>query len=186
MLKTLITCFLLLGFSMAVLAQSSEELKKKQADIQHEIDALRQTLNDTKKNKKVGLVQLAAVQKKLRLREQAINNISDQINVIQGTINKSRTEITVYTQELDTLKAQYEKSIVYAYKNRGNYDYLNFIFSANNFNDALKRIEYLKSYRQYREQQATAIKSTQALLQQKITDLTASRKDKDDALQKQQ
>jgi len=186
MLRSLLACLLFLGFSATLMAQSSDELKKKQADIQREIDQLKQTLNDTKKNKKVGLVQLAAIQKRLRLREQAINNINDQINVIQGTINRSRNEIGVLTQELDTLKAQYEKSIVYAYKNRSNYDFLNFIFSANNFNDALKRIEYLKSYRQYREQQAVAIKSTQALLQEKITSLIVSRKEKEDAFQKQE
>ncbi len=67
-------------------------------------------------------------------------------------------------QELDTLKFQYEKSVVYAYKNRSNYDFLNFIFSASDFNDALKRIEYLKSYRQYREQQATLSRVLQLLL----------------------
>jgi septal ring factor EnvC (AmiA/AmiB activator) len=64
-------------------------------------------------------------------------------------------------KQLDTLKAQYARSVVYAYKNRSTYDFLNFIFSASNFNDALKRIAYLKSYRSYREQQVNSIKETQ-------------------------
>ena len=186
MLKTLFSCFLVLVFSGALLAQTSDDLKKKQADIQREIDELRQSLNDTKKNKKAGLGQLSLIKKKLRLREQAINNINDQINVIQSNISQSRNEITRLKQELDTLKAQYEKSVVYAYKNRSNYDFLNFIFSAANFNDALKRIEYLKSYRQYREQQATSIKNTQSLLQGKITGLETTQKRKSEALQEQE
>jgi len=41
---------------------------------------------------------------------------------------------------------------------------LNFIFSANNFNDAVKRIAYLKSYRTYREQQVNTIRETQQLI----------------------
>jgi septal ring factor EnvC (AmiA/AmiB activator) len=186
MLKTLFSCIMLFVLSGSVLAQTSDDLRKKQAEIQQEIDELRQSLNDTKKNKKAGLGQLSLVKKKLRLREQAINNINDQINVIQGNISQSRNEITRLKTELDTLRAQYEKSVVYAYKNRSNYDFLNFIFSAANFNDALKRIEYLKSYRQYREQQATSIKNTQLLLQGKITGLESTQKQKSAALVEQE
>jgi septal ring factor EnvC (AmiA/AmiB activator) len=126
------------------------------------------------------------VQKKLRLREQAIGNINQQINIIEGTIGKSKNEIDRLKFELDTLKAQYAKSIVYAYKNRSNYDFLNFIFSAASFNDALRRVEYLRSYRLYREEQAATIKNTQVLLTQKITGLETSRKEKDVVLQKQE
>ena len=161
---------------------SSEDLKKKQAEIQREIDDLRNTLNDTKKNKKASLGQLALVQKKLKLREQAIGNINQQINSIQSTISQNYNEIGRLNKELDTLKEQYKKSVVYAYKNRSNYEFLNFIFSANSFSDALRRIEYLKSYRQYREQQASTILNTQALLNEKNEGLKASRKQKDEVL----
>src|SRR5436305_8810553 len=48
--------------SVTLLAQqpggSSEDLKRKQAEIQREIDDLRITLKDTKKNTKAGLLQL--------------------------------------------------------------------------------------------------------------------------------
>jgi septal ring factor EnvC (AmiA/AmiB activator) len=186
MLKALFSCFLIFAFSGVLLAQNSDELKKKQADIQREIDELRQSLNDTKKNKKAGLGQLSMITKRLRLREQAIGNINQQLDVIQGDISLSRNEIEHRKHELDTLKAQYEKSVVYAYKNRSNYDFLNFIFSAASFNDALKRIEYLKSYRQYREQQAVAISDRQMVLQQKISGLENSQKRKGDALKEQE
>ncbi|WP_276480048.1 murein hydrolase activator EnvC family protein [Paraflavitalea pollutisoli] len=186
MLKTLFSCLAVLAFSGTLLAQTSDDLKKKQADIQREIDELRQSLTDTKKNKKAGLGQLSLVNRKIKLREQAINNINDQIDVIQNNIGQSKNEITKLKQDLDTLKVQYAKSVVYAYKNRSNYDFLNFIFSASNFNDALKRIEYLKSYRQYREQNAVSIKNKQLELQGKITGLETSQKSKSDALQKQE
>jgi septal ring factor EnvC (AmiA/AmiB activator) len=186
MVKTLLTSILAVLLALPLFAQSSDELKKKQAEIQREIEDLRRTLNDTKKNKKAGLGQLAMVQQKLRLRQQAINNINQQIGVIQNTISQSNGEIVRLKDELDTLKAQYEKSIVYAYKNRSNYDFLNFIFSAASFNDALKRIEYLKSYRNYREEQADNIKKTQLVLQQKISSLRATREEKDKILERQE
>ena len=191
MLKMMLTGFLAMSVSVALFAQqpqpgNSEDLKRKQAEIQREIDDLRNTLKDTKKNTKAGLLQLTMVQKKLRLREQAIGNISQQINIIEGTIGKSRNEIGRLKGELDTLKQHYAKSIVYAYKNRSNYDFLNFIFSAASFNDALRRVQYLRAYRLYREEQASTIKNTQALLQGKIAGLESSRKEKDAVLQKQE
>jgi len=186
----MVTCFLAMVVSVTLLAQqpgsSSEDLKRKQAEIQREIDDLRSSLKDTKKNTKAGLLQLAMVQKKLRLREQAIGLISEQINIIEGTIGKSKHEIDRLKTELDTLKGQYARSIVYAYKNRSNYDFLNFIFSAASFNDALRRVQYLRAYRLYREEQAATIKNTQQLLQEKISGLESSRKEKDVVLQKQE
>ena len=74
---------------------------------------------------------------------------------------------------------------MYAYKNRSNYDFLNFIFSAVNFNDALRRIQYLKSYRAYREERAENIRRTQDMLQTKIEGLKVTRLAKDEALKKQ-
>ena len=186
MLRFLITCLLLGSCSLSLLAQNSDELRRQQAEIQKEINELKQSLENTRKNKKASLGQLALVQKKIRLREQAINNISSQIDMIQGTINQSRNDINRLKKELDTLKSQYAKSVVYAYKNRSNYDFLNFVFSASSFNDALKRVEYLKTYRNYRQQQAENIKNTQVVLQQKITSLESTKKEKDDVLQKQE
>lgn len=167
-------------------AQNSDELKRKQADIQREIDELRATLKATQKNKKASLGELALVKKKLRLREEAINNISDQINQIQTNIYHSRSEINKIIRELDTLKIQYLKSVEYAYKNRSNYDLLNFVFSASNFNDAIRRAEYLKTYRNYRQQQAETIRNTQILLKNKIVDLEKTKKEKDNVLHKQE
>jgi murein hydrolase activator len=186
MLRAVFIFFVAILFTGNIFGQASDELKKKQAEIQQEIDDLRKTLDATKKNKKAGLGQLSMIQKKIRLREAAIGNISDQIDMIQGNISTSRNEIGRLKAELDTLKVQYEKSVVYAYKNRSNYDFLNFIFAASNFNDALRRVQYLKSYRTYREEQADNILNTQKVLLQKINGLETTRKQKDEVLQRQE
>jgi murein hydrolase activator len=86
---------------------------------------------------------------------------------------------------LDTLKQEYSKSMVYAYKNRSNSDFLNFIFSSSSFNDAIKRITYLKSYRNYREMQGENILRTQELLKERIDELSGNKKKKSEVLQTQ-
>jgi len=57
----------------------------------------------------------------------------------------------------DVQVAEGANTIVYAYQNRSNYDMINFIFSATSFNDAIRRVSYLKSYRGYREEQVENI-----------------------------
>jgi murein hydrolase activator len=172
MKKLFLFVFAGLMISCSLFAQGTKsDLERQRAAIQREIDEVRKSLNETKKNKKETLGQLSLIQKKLRLRQAEIENINKTINLINGDINSSYRDIVKLKKELDTLKLQYEKSVLYAYKNRSNYDFLNFIFSASNFNDALKRVAYLKSYRNYREQQAANIRNTQLQLEQKIATL---------------
>jgi len=159
-------------------SQTKDDLERKQKQIQQEIEELRQFQNDIKKNKKTSLSELKLVQARLRKRTAAIENINDQIQLINNNIFQNNREIYRLRKELDTLKAQYGKTVEYAYKNRSNYDMLNFIFSSASFNDAIKRIAYLKSYRNYREQQVANIMRTQDLLQNKTTALSENKKQK--------
>ena len=190
MLKRIFSCTVLLlviaGRMMAQTpTQSRADLEKERAAIQKEIEDVKRTLDETHKNKRQTLGELALLQRRLRLRESAIRNMNAQINAIQGDMNESWREIIKLRAELDTLRVQYAQSIVFAYKNRSNYDFLNFIFSATSFNDALRRIQYLKSYRAYREDRAENIRRTQEMLQGKIDGLKVTRVEKEEAIKKQ-
>ena len=86
--------------------------------------------DETHRNKRETLGQLALLQRRLRLRESAIRNINAQIDVIQGDMNESWREILKLRKNWTPSRIQYAQSIVFAYKNRSSYDFLNFIFSA--------------------------------------------------------
>ncbi|HRF18946.1 MAG TPA: peptidoglycan DD-metalloendopeptidase family protein, partial [Chitinophagaceae bacterium] len=62
---------------------------------------------------------------------------------------------------------------------------LNFIFSANSFNDAVKRISYLKSYKDYRERQVNTIQETQQLIAARKKQQLSRKDQKNVALQNQ-
>ena len=182
MSKQFFLLLLVICSSLSVLAQSRADLEKQRAAIQREIDEVRQSLNETKKNKKETLGQLSLIQRRLKLRQSEIENINQQMLLIQGDILQSYRDVDKLKRELDTLRSQYQKSVLYAYKNRSNYDFLNFMFSASNFNDAMKRVAYLRSYRKYREQQATNIRNTQMLLENKISGLNVNKQKKTQVL----
>lgn len=180
----LLTLFFLV---QSVGAQTNEraELEKKRRQTQQEIDALSRQFEELKRNKKQSLGQLTLIQNKIRLRNQMIQDINKQVRMIDGEINNSYREMRRLQKDLDTLKMEYAKNVVYAYKNRSNYDLLNFLFSASNFNDAIRRVAYMRAYRNFRLQQADAIQKTELLYRQKITDLSNSRKEKSIVLEDQ-
>ena len=142
-------------------AQTKEELEKRRREIQQEIASLQETQNQISKDRKSSLSELKLLERKLRSRYAVIDNLNDEIRLIDNTIFSNNREIYRLERQLDTLRKQYAKTIQYAYKNRSNYDMLNFIFTATNFNDAVKRVAYLKSYRKYRDEQVVGINRTQ-------------------------
>ncbi|WP_177189244.1 murein hydrolase activator EnvC family protein [Chitinophaga sp. YR573] len=175
-MKKFLPFILILGLLPALLnAQatqpSREELEHRKKELQKEIDEANEALKVTKKSTRESLGQLRALRDKITLRTRLINNINEEINFINGDINSAYRDIKTLEKDLDTLKSQYAQLVVYAYKNRSTYDMLNFIFSSQTFNDAIKRYQYLKQYRDYRRRQADNILETQVLLNKKIENL---------------
>lgn len=182
MIKRALLFIVILGsISMSSLAQdnlSREDLQKETQSIRKEIDELNLLLQQTKKNKKNSLGQLAVIQSKIAKREALIKGIARQVKILDDAIYTNQLDVQKLNKDLDTLKSKYQKSIIFAYKSRSGYEYLNFLFSANSFNDAVKRITYLKSYRQNREAQAHTIDLSQQDLNVKITQLGSNKKDR--------
>ena len=124
------------------------------------------------------MAQLALIRNKISKREALINGIAKQVKVLDAAIQSNQQDVRRLNNELDTLKYRYAKTIVFAYQSRSGYEYLNFLFSAGSFNDAVKRITYLKSYRQNRETQAMAIGLSENNLKSKINILSENKQDR--------
>lgn len=179
--KGAILLFILLGFCISSFAQtnvSREELQKQEQTLRKELEELNQLKDQIQKNKKSTLAQMAVIKSKIAKREALVNSIAKQVKLIDDAIANNQKDVQKLNKDLDTLRNKYEKSIVFAYKSRSGYEYLNFLFSANSFNDAVKRVTYLKSYRQNREVQARVIDMSQKELSQKIGQLGSNKKDR--------
>jgi septal ring factor EnvC (AmiA/AmiB activator) len=181
-------CFFWLALACPLLAQPPADksaMVKEREEIQKELKEIQQVYESVKGQKKQTLSQLNVLNRKISLQERYIGNISREIRSIDDDIYLSELEIYRLNKQLDTLRVQYARSIAYAYKNRSNYDYVNFIFSASSFNDAIKRISYLKSYRDYREKQVATINRTQELIGQRRKQQLVRKDQKNEALDKQ-
>ncbi len=156
------------------------ELEREKKAIQDELNEIQKVYDKVKGQTKQSLSQLNMLKRKIALQERFISNINKEIRLINDEIYLSNLEIYRLKNQLDTLKKEYARTVVYAYKNRSSFDYVNFIFSASSFNDAVRRVAYLKSYRSYRERQVATIQETQDLIakrQQQQQERIAMKKD---------
>ena len=177
--------FLMISFVSFGQSQDKTKMEKERQSIQKELSEIQSTYDKVKGEKKQTIGQLSLIQKKVELQGQYVNNINKEIKILNDDIYLANLEVTRLKRQLDTLRTQYQRSVVYAYKNKSTYDYLNFIFSANTFNDALKRISYLKSYRVYRQQQVDNILETQRLIEEHKREVLNNKNQKSSALQNQ-
>jgi septal ring factor EnvC (AmiA/AmiB activator) len=170
---SLLVCFPLLVAAQATVSRA--ELERSKQELQRQLDQANRELLETKKNKRITLDQLRLLQNKITLRNRLIDNISQDIGLINSDINSAYRDISMEKRDLDILKLQYAKMVVYSYKTRSAYEFVNFILSANSFNDAIRRYEYLKQYRAFRMNQASSILQTEGLLKIKIRNLNETR-----------
>jgi murein hydrolase activator len=177
---------LFLGLSL--LAQQTGDRSKMESErkeLQKELKEIQSVYNQVKGQRRETIGQLNLLQKKMSLQNRYIGNISKELKILNDEVYLSTLEVNRLQKQLDTLRDQYARSVVYAYKNRSTYDYLNFIFSASTFNDALKRIAYLRSYRTYRQQQVANIIETQKAIEERKQQLLGKKTQKNQALQNQ-
>jgi len=188
MRKTIVLATTFLLFLIKATAQQPDDkdaLQQQREQLRREIAETEKALNETRKTAKVNIGQLSLINKKLDLQGNVIDNISSEIKNLNNNIYLAQKEVNKMSRILDTLKQEYSNSMVYAYKSRSNYNFLNFIFSASSFNDAIKRVAYLKSYRSYREMQAENILRTQDMLADRIKVLSGTKVKKNVALKEQ-
>jgi murein hydrolase activator len=184
MVKIIFSFFILLcGLAAVAQPVTREELEKQKLQLKRDLEQTERMLNENKAKSKENFVQWKLINDKVNIQDRIIDNINRDINLLNNNLVNNQRDISRYDKLLDTLKQEYAKSMVYAYKNRSDYDFLNFIFSASSFNDAIKRITYLKSYRNYREMQGENILRTQELRKTRVEELTGIKQKKTVVLQ---
>src|SRR5438874_1419563 len=109
---------LLLSIGIVVAQDEKSQIDQERQQIQKELAELERTYKQIKGQRNVTLSQLNLLKRKIETQERYLNNINREIRVMNDNIYRSTLEIGKMQKQLDTLKAQYARSVVYAYKNR--------------------------------------------------------------------
>ena len=164
--------FLLFSFgcllSFASFSQTKDELKNQKTELEKEISYTTDLLSKTKKNKTKSLNYLKVLESQIKSKEQLLITLHIEITLINKQIKKTErsiidTEESILkqTENLQILKDEYAKMIYAAFKQKGSRNDLIFIISSADFNQAYKRIIYLKQYTTFRKNQSQKIIESQ-------------------------
>ena len=178
--KYFLIVLFILGSGLSAFSQTSRsELERRKKALQKEIDITNKLISETKKNKKLGLSQLNILNKKLEDRKRLINAIQQEVNLLNSSIQNDGQRILELQTDLNRLKTSYGKLIRQAYLTRNQESALMLLFSAHDFQQAYKRLYYLRKYTSYRREQALLIEETQRELDGRVkqfkTDLSTKR-----------
>ncbi len=154
-------------------ARARLEAQRKQ--LQQEIVQINGMLQKNKNQKADALESLEDLFLKIdRLRE-LIRLTNRQINTLTSQINKNQTDISALEEELAILKVDYASMIVKSRKNSSQQNRLMFLFSSENFWQAIKRVRYMNQYAAYRKQQGENIDKKTEILRQ-LNEILVSQK----------
>ncbi|MAU36610.1 MAG: hypothetical protein CMD14_04475 [Flavobacteriales bacterium] len=162
-----VVCFV----SITLAAQTKGELKKQKLKLEKEIIYTRQLLSKTKSNKTKSLNYLKTLGAQIINKKQLLQTLNIEISLL----NKKAKKTEIYISEVESsiindsiqirkLKNEYAKMIYAANKKKGDKNNMIFIVSSSDFNQAYKRILYLKQYSQHRKNQAKKIQESQSQL----------------------
>lgn len=175
MIKRLcILLFLSLGAG-SVGAQSLESLREQIRRAEEEIRINTELLNKTRKDQRMTQSQLKLIQSRIRNRQNIVRSLEKQIDLINTDINGKSDTVKLLTARLDALKEDYASMIRAAYKNYKLNNFLVFLFASKDFNDATRRIAFMKRYNRMREIKAAEIDSVSKRLSGEISALDTQR-----------
>ena len=140
-----------------MLAQSKSELETRRKNTQQEIEYTNSLLQETQKSRISTLNRVKILNTRIRLRNILISSINSEISIIDEEIIDKEKLVSSIESDLEKVRKEYERLIVYAYWNKSNQDRLMFVLSAENFNQAYKRMKYIQQFTRHRKEQAILI-----------------------------
>lgn len=170
-MRLLVVCAIFLLIQSACFAQSISDLQKKKKDAAKEIEYTTRLLNETQKNEKSSLGKLRLINGQISRRNTIILSISHEIEIYEHFMAINSLGIGMLKNDIQNLRDEYAEIIRMAYKNKGSGEQLLFLLSAEDFNQAYRRLLYYRRYTTFRQNQAETIEAVQAVLNENIKKL---------------
>ena len=161
--------------------QSRKDLEDKRKNLLRDIQQTNTQLKNTQKEEKATLHVFLTLQNQIRNRQQLVQNLEKEIGYAEESMTRTQSVLESLEEDTRQLKEEYSRMLRMAFRHKLNQTTLLFLFSAQNFNEAFRRWQYLRQYDRYRNKQARLIRETQRTLEEK-TRLLAERKQEKEAM----
>lgn len=169
-----IVCALLTA--LPVSAQSVKELQKKQRELQQQLEQTDKMLRQTKKTETATVNKLNLLNNDIRTRKKLIGTINSEISALDKEMGGLRKQRQSLQEELEACKQDYAKLVRETHYADMQRSPLLFLLSAKDFQQMLRRIQYMQQFAAYRKEQVKKIEGLQTDIDIQ-NDLLAQRRD---------
>jgi len=176
--------FLIASISLEAQSNKQQELEQRRQELTHEIQQINTLLFQGKKEQKSVLSRVENLNYKIRVRQNLIKITNQQANLLTREINTNQTKISTYRDKLKLLKEEYAAMVVKSYKSKSEQSKVMFLLSSINFQQAYKRLEYIKQYANYQKKQGQKIKIKTIELQELNKELGVQKAKKQELINK--
>jgi murein hydrolase activator len=153
-----ILLFLAFIVSFGVSGQKkSDQLKLQEKKLISKIANTKLLIKETKNSERLTLTDIGIINTQINYREKLISNYNFQLRKLDENIHEINRQVISLENTIGVLKEEYQKMLMYAFKNRNpNYKYL-YIISSSSFSEAFHRMKYIQHYADYRKKQIERI-----------------------------
>lgn len=163
-------------FSTVGLAQSASDLEKRVNKLQEDIKTSQNLLKQTSKNKETTLQEVELLQAQIKQRDDLIATYNKQLDNLNKSTKAYKSDINNLQNELQKSRQEYAELLEIAYRNRNNINNLIFIFSSDDFNQAIRRMRYLQQFQDLLKHKMQEIDETKADIKKRIDRNEADKK----------
>ena len=157
-------------------AQSVNELEQKIAKLQNEIQTSQNLLNQTSKNKETTLQEVELLQAQIKKRDDLIATYNKQLDALNKSTKAYNNDIKRLQNDLQKSRQEYADLLVLSYRNRNNINNLLFIFSSEDFNQAIRRMRYIQQFKDLLKHKMEDIDKTKDDIRKRIDKNDADKK----------
>ena len=145
--------------------KKQKELEERRQEILKEIQQFTKLASQERKEQKSALSTAEDLDYKVSVRQNLIKLTNQQANLLTREINDNQEKITQLRDKLKVLKEQYAAMIVKSYKSKSEQSKVMFLLSSSDFQQAYKRLQYIKQFADYQKKQSEDIKEQTIKLQ---------------------
>jgi septal ring factor EnvC (AmiA/AmiB activator) len=158
--------------------KKQQELEERRQELRREIKQINNLLFKGKKEQKSAAVNAEDLNYKVSVRQNLIKITNQQANLLTREINDNQKQITQLRDKLKVLKDEYAAMIVISYKSKSEQSKMMFLMSSTNFQQAYKRLQYIKQFAEHKKKQSEIIKLQTLKLQELNKNLLTQKEDK--------
>lgn len=170
--------FLFILYQTSLHGQTLSGLEQKKQKAIKEIELTSSLLNQVQQQEKASLNRLQLINNNISQRNQLIASLDSEIKLYLELINNNRLVVDLISGDLEKMKTEYARLIRLTYISHHTGNPLLFLLSAENFNQAYRRLLYMQRYASVRSRQAEAMNQLQLLLNKKTEQLELQRQNR--------